>query len=313
MAKKKLPREVTLVKEHKLPKITAEDSKTISFSQLYMFTRCPHQWYLTYLKKLAPYSASIHATFGTALHETVQTWLDTLFNKTVKEANELDLPGLLLDRMKKTYKKERFLNNNTDYSTPEELNEFYQDGIEILNYLTKKRQGYFSTKNTYLVGIEIPLLYPLRDNVSFKGYIDLVFYNTMSDTYKIIDIKTSTSGWNDYAKKDEVKVSQIVLYKEFFARQFNTDVEKIGVEYYIVRRKIPQISDYPIRRLQVFIPASGKVKRNKAVGEIDNFLQEVLLPDNTFNSAKTYEKRPSKSNCAFCPFKGSKHLCPESI
>jgi hypothetical protein len=313
LATKKLPKEVTLVREHKLPKLATENSKSISFSQLYMFTRCPHQWYLTYLKKLAPYSASIHATFGTALHETVQNWLEVLFNKTVKEANELDLPGILLDRMKKTYKKERFLNNNTDYSTPEQLNEFYQDGLEILNFLTKKRQGYFSTKNTYLVGVEIPLLYPLRDNVSFKGYIDLVFYNTMSESYKIIDIKTSTSGWNDYAKKDEVKVSQIILYKEFFAKQFNTDVEKIQVEYYIVRRKVPEISEFPIKRLQVFIPASGKVKRNKAVKEIDNFLQETLLPDNTFNGDKTYEKRPSKSNCAFCPFKGNKHLCPESI
>ncbi len=313
MATKKLPKEVTLVREHKLPKLATENSKSISFSQLYMFTRCPHQWYLTYFKKLAPYSASIHATFGTALHETVQNWLEVLFNKTVKEANELDLPGILLDRMKKTYKKERFLNNNTDYSTPEQLNEFYQDGLEILNFLTKKRQGYFSTKNTYLVGVEIPLLYPLRDNVSFKGYIDLVFYNTMSESYKIIDIKTSTSGWNDYAKKDEVKVSQIILYKEFFAKQFNTDVEKIQVEYYIVRRKVPEISEFPIKRLQVFIPASGKVKRNKAVKEIDNFLQETLLPDNTFNGDKTYEKRPSKSNCAFCPFKGNKHLCPESI
>ena len=313
MATKKLPKEVTLVREHKLPKLATENSKSISFSQLYMFTRCPHQWYLTYLKKLAPYSASIHATFGTALHETVQNWLEVLFNKTVKEANELDLPGILLDRMKKTYKKERFLNNNTDYSTPEQLNEFHQDGLEILNFLTKKRQGYFSTKNTYLVGVEIPLLYPLRDNVSFKGYIDLVFYNTMSESYKIIDIKTSTSGWNDYAKKDEVKVSQIILYKEFFAKQFNTDVEKIQVEYYIVRRKVPEISEFPIKRLQVFIPASGKVKRNKAVKEIDNFLQETLLPDNTFNGDKTYEKRPSKSNCAFCPFKGNKHLCPESI
>jgi len=88
LAAKKLPREVTLIKEYKLPKLTAEESKTISFSQLHMFTRCPHQWYLTYLKKLAPYSASIHATFGTALHETVQTWLDTLFNKIVTDKQD---------------------------------------------------------------------------------------------------------------------------------------------------------------------------------------------------------------------------------
>ena len=136
MATKKLPKEVTLIREHKLPKLATENSKFISFSQLYMFTRCPHQWYLTYLKKLAPYSASIHATFGTALHETVQNWLEVLFNKTVKEANELDLPGILLDRMKKTYKKERIVNENADLSSPEQLNEFYQDSLEVLNYLT---------------------------------------------------------------------------------------------------------------------------------------------------------------------------------
>ena len=34
-------------------------------------------------------------TFGTAMHETIQTWLDTIYNGKVKDANAMDLDALL--------------------------------------------------------------------------------------------------------------------------------------------------------------------------------------------------------------------------
>ena len=311
MAKKKLPREVTLVQEYKTEKYDTKENKNISFSQFLMYSTCPHQWYLAYPKKLAPYKPSIHTVFGTALHETIQEWLDVLYNQSVKQANEIDLPSLLTERLKKTYKKERFNNGHKDFTTSQELKEFHDDGVEILNYLKRKRSIYFSTKGTYLVGIETPIVQKVKPGLYYKGYLDLVFYNETLGKYLILDIKTSTKGWSDYEKKNEAKVSQIILYKEFFAQQFGVDVESIDVEYFIVRRKIYEGGEFVPKRVQTFSPPSGKIKRGKALTALNEFVKDAFTDTGEYVE-KEYSKNPSKSNCMFCPFKGNP-LCKESI
>lgn len=308
---KKLPQEVKLVREYKVRKVNYEVEKNISYSQLSLYNSCQYKWYLSYPKKLAPYQPSIHTVFGTALHETVQTWLEVLYDDSVKAANEMDLSELLMDRMKKTYKKERYNNSNQDFTTPQELQEFHNDGVEILNHLKKKRSLYFGTKSTYLVGCEIPILIDLKPGVVFKGFIDVVLYNTNTNKYYILDIKTSTRGWSDYEKKDETKISQILLYKEFFAKQFGVDVESIEVEYFIVRRKIFEGGEFVPKRVQEFKPASGKIKRGKALSSMNQFVLESF--DDTGNFIdREYPKQPSKSACMFCAFKESP-LCNAAI
>ena len=172
-------------------------NKHISYSQLNSFANCQKQWYLQYVKKLAPYEGSIHAMFGTAMHETIQTWLTTLYYDKVKTANEMDLDALLYENMVKAYKSTKAQNSFQEFTSLDEMNMFYLDGKHILNFLKKKRGGYFSTKGTYLAGVETLLYQELRPGVQFKGFIDLVFYSEVLDEWTIIDIKTSTSGWND--------------------------------------------------------------------------------------------------------------------
>lgn len=314
MAKKKLPKEVQVVKEHKIRKIDYSKEKNISFSQLQQFHNCKHQWYLNYVKKLGTYTPSIHTVFGTALHETVQHWLDIVYTESVKASNEIDLSEYLLDRMRKTYKKERFRNGHTDFTTSEELEEFWRDGVEILNYLKKKRSLYFTTKGYYLAGIETPLLLEVGPSILFKGYIDLVFYDSTLEKYYILDIKTSTSGWKDYAKKDEVKTSQLILYKEYFAKQFDVPVDNIEIEFFIVKRKVPQDPEFPAmaRRVQQFKPASGKIRRGKALKLVQDFISEAFDENGKYVD-KHYQASPSKSTCMFCPFKENKYLCKHSI
>ena len=43
-------------------------------------------------------------------------------------------------------------------------------------------------------------------------------YNENTETFTIYDIKTSTRGWGDREKKDEIKQFQILLYKIYFSR-----------------------------------------------------------------------------------------------
>ena len=50
-----------------------------------------------------------------------------------------------------------------------------------------------------------------------KGDIDLVIRETIHNMYKIIDLKTSTKGWNKYQKSDPLKTSQLIIYKEYYS------------------------------------------------------------------------------------------------
>ena len=304
---KKSPKEVALIKDHIVPLIDYTNQKSISYSQTLSYNTCPHQWALKYIKGLQEYKPSIHTVFGTAVHEVMQEWLTELYNGTVKKSNEMDLEAMLADKLMFIYASEKD-KYGKHFSTSEELSEFHNDGIEILRYIRKKRATYFGTRYYKLVGVEIPLIHKIAENVFFKGYIDIVLYDEQDDKYIILDIKTSTSGWNAYAKKDDKKLAQLLLYKEFLARQFNIDVEKVDVKYFIVKRKIPDNPEFSAmgRRVQEFIPPSGKIKRGQATTALTKFI------DNAFDSYgkyidKEYDKRPSKANCMFCEFKGTEH------
>ena len=309
------PNKNPLVKEVWESKLKQKPSnhKHISYSQLSSFANCQRQWYLQYVKKLAPYQPSIHAVFGTAMHETIQSWLEVLYHEKVKTANEMDLNNLLYENLIKSYKMNKALNGHEHFSTADELNSFWLDGKHILDFLKKKRGGYFSTKHDKLAGVETLLYQELRPGVMFKGFIDLVFYNELSEEWTIVDIKTSTSGWNDFAKKDDKKIAQILLYKEFFSKQFNIPIDKINVEYFILKRRVPKDAEFAAmqKRVQEFRPPSGKIKRGQAVSLMNNFV-ETAIDKNGEYIDKEYPTSPSKWGCNFCAFKEMR-ICPDAV
>ena len=190
------------------------------------------------------------------MHETMQSWLEVLFHNKVKDANSMDLHSLLYDNMIKAYKSGKAQNGYEHFSTQEELTQFWIEGKHILDFLTKKRAAYFSTKNMQLAGIETLLYQEIRPGVVFKGLVDLVFYHPETDRWTIMDIKTSTSGWRDNQKKNPNLTAQVVLYKEFFAKQFNVEKDKIDVQFFIVKRRVPKDAEFASmqKRVQEFSP-----------------------------------------------------------
>ena len=194
---------------------------------------------------------------------------------------------------------------------PIQVSEFYEDGVEILNYLKKNRGKYFSKRGWHLVGIETPITMPplqYNPNVLFIGYLDIVMYNETLNKFKIIDIKTSTNGWKlDYVKKDEDKQFQLILYKKFFAEQFGVPKENIDIEFFITRRKVYEGGDYPQKRFQMYSPPSGKIKISRATQAINGFIKECF--NGSEYSQKEMDPNPSKWNCTFCAFKDDKKLC----
>ena len=100
----------------------------ISYSQLSMFNECPKRWKLNYVDKLRISESNIHLIFGTAMHETLQLYLEIMYNDSIKNANNLDLYQILQDNMIKRFNADR-LEHDKDPCTKEELKEFFQDGI----------------------------------------------------------------------------------------------------------------------------------------------------------------------------------------
>ena len=201
-----------------------------------------------------------------------------------------------------------FKSAGAHFTTPKEMGEFYEDAILILRFLKKNRNKLFTIRKVKLLGIEIPLLLNVANNVFLKGYIDFVLYDLELDKIYIYDIKTSTRGWNDTEKKDDSKIAQILLYKEYFSKQFGFDVEKIEVEYFIVKRKLYEQSEYSIPRTQHFKPASGKNKRKQAVENLNNFIKDCF-DESGKPQVKSYIKNVGESSCKWCPYKDKPELC----
>lgn len=292
-------------------KDTIEEKRTISFTQYSMFQECPHRWYLTYGKELYPFNSSIDTVFGTAFHETIQEYLNLLYNKSVKEADNFKMFSFLEERLIFNYTEEYKKNNNQHFTTPEIINEYYDDGCQILQYIKKHRKALFDIKNEEILGIEIPLLFPIDPMLEifyFEGYLDIIIRDKVTKRVKIIDFKTSKNGWTDYQKKDDKKISQILLYKEFFANQYNIPKEIIDVCFFIVKRKIYENAKYPIPRVQQFVPANGKEKTKIAIVSLQKFIHECYQLDGSVVE-KDYPKNPTA--CRFCPYKNRPDLCDQ--
>ena len=143
------------------------------------------------------------------------------------------------------------------------------------------------------------------------GYLDVVILDEIHNTIKIIDIKTSTRGWNKWQKRDENKTQQLLLYKQFYAEQYNHPVDKIDVEYFIVKRKLWENIDFPQKRVQKFVPASGKPSMNKVAKRLDLFLENAFDDEGKYKTDKIFAL-PSKKACRWCEFRKTEH-CSEGI
>lgn len=271
--------------------------KRVSFSQYSTFLKCPHKWYLDYVKNLRVKDDNINTTFGTAIHHAFQTYLTSLYNEGVNIADDLDVKKLFLDKFNEEIKKVKDVKE-------EEFTDFIFDGNDIVDTFCKSanRLKYFPTKDYELIGIEIPLEIPIKNNVEFVGFIDIVLKERNKEYYRIIDFKTSSSGWNSYMKEDVSKLAQLHLYKSVYSKKFNVPLNNIEVEFFIVKRKLYENVSFPQSRIQVFKPAAGPTIIKESIKSFVEFLDYGFTPDGNYNESNQYIKVPGngKKHCKYC-------------
>lgn len=307
VAKKKYSEIELKIKNYQAPEINYQFSRTVSYSQYSMWASCPHKWYLTYVENKQPYQASIHTVFGTAFHETLQQYITTMYEESGAAADKLDLEALFQSRFSETYSKE-YKSAGAHFSNAEEMGDFFNDGIAILSWIKKNRNKIFTIRKMKLLGIELPLILKVANNIYYKAFIDFALYDEDLNKVYIYDIKTSTRGWSDSEKRDDQKIAQVLLYKEYFSKQYGWDIEQIEVEFFIVKRKIYEEAEYAIPRVQSFKPASGRNKRKQTIEQFQSFINDCF-DDVGKPKIKSYLKNVGEKACRWCPYNDKQELC----
>jgi hypothetical protein len=279
----------------------------VSYSQYGMWTSCQQQFKLNYIDKLGESSANIHTIFGSSMHEVLQHFLSVMYGVSKKQALTLDLEAMLKDKLVEHFTTEKAKMSEGTPCTKAELEEFFGDGRHIIHYFKTKLDKLYTKSGFELVAIEMALNAEVKPGVNFVGFIDIVLKDISSGEIIIIDLKTSTRGWSQYQKNDKVKTSQMLLYKKFYSEKYDVPLDKIKVEYQILKRKISENSEFPIPRISKFIPPHGKPSVNNAWKGFMEFV-DTVYDDGGLIRTDDFPTNKGKA-CDWCEFKTRK-LCP---
>ena len=184
-----------------VPKINWDTEKHISYTQLSAWMECPRRWKEMYVDKIKT-PPNIYFSFGTAMHETLQEYLELMYNKGQQHADQFDAHADFQERFMREYMADTE-KLGEQVAPKDQLIEFMNDGLNIIDFFLRHRQEHFQKHGWKLLGIEMPILIaPHEDypNVKLMGKLDLVMFNEATHQVVIWDIKTSTRGWNKYQK-----------------------------------------------------------------------------------------------------------------
>lgn len=279
-----------------------EKKKRVSYSQFSWWLKCPHKWYLDQIRGLKKFEDSVNTCFGTAIHEVIQLYIKTLYTEGTEKADSIEMMKLFKENF------ERELKDHKVNHTEDEYTEFMFDGEDILKAFleTSIRIKHFPRDKYEFIEIELEVEMPVKNNVNFVAFIDLVLREKSTGDIKIIDFKTSTNGWNIHQKNDYTKTAQLILYKAFYSKKFNIPLSKIDVEFFILKRRLYENVTYPQSRIQSFIPPNNNSIVASTINDFVSFLDESFTTEGKYiEDIKNYPKNPGnrKKNCSYCSHK----------
>lgn len=274
--------------------------KIVSFSQFSKWWTCPYQWYRDMILKEKVFEDSIHMSFGTAIHEALQSFLVTYFNTSEEAAYKMDLITPFIAKFKQQVTMKGIKH------TQAEFDEFVEDGKGIIaEFIAPANiKLNFSRDKWELVGIEVKFISPIVNNVNLDARLDLVLREKLSGDIRIIDIKTATREWDSNTKEDFTKTSQLILYKAVYSKKENIPLSKIHVEFMILKRKLYENARYEQTRIQIFKPPAYQDNVLQVIKEFRGFVEYSFTPEGQHKTDARYPKQPgtNRSNCKWCNY-----------
>ena len=226
----------------------------VSFSEIKLWSECPHRHKLKYIDGLEDFKGNLHTAFGSAIHDVCE---HGLLNAS------LDREKHFLKSFDKEIKSLKNKQVEIDQVLYEQMMTQYKP---IVNSFREYLDKYF--ENCEVVSTEEELYEPIEDcNLKFKGFIDLVV-KTPDGKYHILDWKTCGWGWDARKKSDKILNYQLTYYKYFWAKKHGIPLNKIETHFGLLKRTAKK------NNVEIFRVTSGEKK-------IKNSLM-MLLPTGRF-------------------------------
>lgn len=263
----------------------------ISFSELKQWKECSWRHKLLYIEKLSEFEESPHLHYGTVIHDACEHFLKT------KELKIDETKNKLIETWEKYgFDSEDFIILQTNKAMLQGwkykhnyINDWLQWAETCISALPDFMQENFP--NWELVSAEEPLYENIENReTKFKGFIDCIIKvpNKNEFKYWIIDWKTASSrGWNREKQSDFSTQSQVVLYKDYWAKKNNINLKNVMC-CFILLKKVKKID----KACQIIKVSSGPKTIEKSRKMINNMLSSV--EKNIFIK--------NRNNCKFCEF-----------
>ncbi len=233
-------------------------NKKISFSELKTWNECSYKHKLSYIDELRVFNGNLYTAFGTAVHSTAE---ELVLSNITEESSE----QFFIDCLKKELDLLKVDLSDQDmklYASMVEAGKIIVPGI--LKSLEEKFGKYevFSCEEMLFESIEE------RDNINFKGFIDLVL-KTDDGKYHILDWKTCSWGWNAKKRSDPMTTYQLIYYKNFFASKHNIDKKDIKTYFGLLKRTSKKDN------IEIFEITSGPKRISNSLKVLNNVLTNI--------------------------------------
>ena len=207
----------------------------ISYSEVRCWKECPYRHKLKYIDKIDMFKPSPYLDFGTNVHEGCESFLNT---GTIPR--EKLVQNIRDAWIKNGFELTEWINRQPGWYKHYPVDDWVQWANNMWDDVPRFLDETFPGWET--VSAEEELYEKLYDDISFKGFIDVIIkVPRKNGTYKywILDWKTSKAyGWDRRKKQDPLTQAQIILYKHYWAEKNNIDIKDIGCGFILLKRGV---------------------------------------------------------------------------
>ena len=249
----------------------------ISFSEIQTWKECSWRWKLAYVDRVGEREESPHASFGTCVHTSVESFLET---------RESDPDGCCRS-IAETWEKFGFGDPSTWQASARAII------ADFPAFIDAELPGWecLSTEEKLMEAI------PSQAGVSFKGFVDAVLVVPDRGNKKkrwIVDLKTCSWGWSSEKKSSPTVRSQLLLYREFHARKHSIDPKDVRCAFALLKRQAKIGKTCELVRV-----SAGEVSSKRSLAVVDRMVENV--------SRELYPK--NRNACRYCQYKDTQ-WCP---
>ncbi len=216
----------------------------VSFSEIRCWKECAYRHKLLYIDKIGVDEPSPYLSYGTAVHEAIEAFLNT---------GNMD-PSIAISMIESEWEKhgfesKEFNDAHAAYRKSQgwkpkpypPLHEWKEYALTALTELPPFLKETFGDYEVVSAEEQLYEYYPESD-IFFKGFIDALIKTKLrgKDVYYVIDWKTAgDKGWFRNKKQDILTWGQIALYKTFWRNKLGLDTKQVRCGFVLLKRGAP--------------------------------------------------------------------------